>query len=244
MMEPVADTELSIVCRRAPFDHGLLPIANAARITVTQLRLLALQAQTPKSIKRETIHGNGRSRPVHLHEQVLSFSRWQKWACSDQGLHMSPDVAWNCFETFDVLQNSMAYTFDRRHGFYRKVAAVESEEELWQVRSKATVPVLPFLVFIYLQRFTSSHFDHMNDTPQRRMSVDERHSYNEHQRQLQTERRLFVWNNMLELITLCVPQHEPQGDEMSVSLECASALGWLLKMRKKRAATKLAKVSI
>jgi len=89
----------------------------------------------------------------------------------------------------------------------------------------------------------------------------------EHQRQLQTERRLFVWNHMADLITLCVPQsrwrgrketeteqqfrtHNPacsaaaelQGDELTVSVDCTLALSWLLKMKWQGRTTTLAKV--
>eukprot|EP00039_Didymoeca_costata_P003343 m.67039 g.67039 ORF g.67039 m.67039 type:complete len:502 (+) comp11853_c0_seq4:418-1923(+) len=121
-------TPCPLFVRDTPFLYGVLPFSSLGKLGSPVLMTLM----------SETKNGEGNE------ECFLSFSAWRKWAFAN--CKLTPDEAWICFETFDLVATEDKQRRDR----FLRLCMPNSETS---DRDLVSVNANEFIVFLVIQKF-------------------------------------------------------------------------------------------
>ncbi|KAK2161786.1 hypothetical protein NP493_1560g00019 [Ridgeia piscesae] len=208
-------TKINLWVRSEIFAYGALPVPPHPRLSVHNIKKIIPYAKS-----------KGKSGFPRL-----GYSVWKNIACNKLQLPM--DLAWMYFVTFDMLVVTMPEERLERDEMFAKCT---SQQELELCKSKMSVPLLRFVLFLYLQHFhkislRSSLASGNVEWPvtSQPPELDTRSSSARGKSLDEHSHMTFVLNNLKEILDLLAqPDVSSDTKETCLSVDAVEALGFII----------------
>ncbi|EGD72808.1 hypothetical protein PTSG_04535 [Salpingoeca rosetta] len=170
---------------------------------------------------------------------VLNYADWKEWACEEGNMNLSPELAWVYFETFDLI--SEPGSAHRLKLTQKEQKQQTSEGIAEKLRSKIHVPMIEFLLFLFIQHYGRANFktiDHTEELPPALSSPELKETYVYHITSLKRARLKFLRHHMEDIISLLLHLESYRRwsvsgrpeQEIRVPAAHVMALDWLIRV--------------